>query len=69
MITSTEFIAFAICFILVLLIVGWYWRIVHDIAKRNRLLEAQMELLGKIAEKSGVSRDEVIDIISKGRVK
>jgi chromosome segregation and condensation protein ScpB len=42
-----------------LLLVGWYWRTVHEIDKRNRYMEAQIKLLGKIAEKSGVTKDEI----------
>lgn len=31
----------------------------HQIAKRNRYLEAQIKLLSKIAEKQGVSMDDI----------
>lgn len=31
----------------------------HQISKRNRYLEAQIKLLSKIAEKQGVSLDEI----------
>lgn len=36
----------------------------HEINKRNRLLEAQVKLLSKIAEKQGVSTDEINGINS-----
>jgi predicted DNA-binding ribbon-helix-helix protein len=42
-----------------LLLAGWYWRAIHEIANRNRYMEAQIKLLGKIAEKSGVTADEI----------
>jgi hypothetical protein len=31
----------------------------HEVSKRNRYLEAQIKLLSKIAEKSGVSAEEI----------
>lgn len=31
----------------------------HQIAKRNRYMEAQIKLLAKIAEKHGVSMDDI----------
>jgi hypothetical protein len=46
-----------------LLLIGWYWRVVHDIGKRNRYLKAQTTLLAKIAEKSGVAPDEIDGIL------
>jgi hypothetical protein len=46
-----------------LLLIGWYWRVVHDIPKRNRYLKAQTTLLAKIAEKSGVAPDEIDGIL------
>jgi hypothetical protein len=46
-----------------LLLIGWYWRVVHDIAKRNRYMKAQITLLAKIAEKSGVTPDEIDGIL------
>jgi hypothetical protein len=36
----------------------------HQIHKRNRYLEAQIKLLSKIAEKSGVSTDD-IEVINR----
>jgi hypothetical protein len=35
-----------------------------DIPKRNRIMEAQMKILGKIAEKNGANRDEIESIIN-----
>lgn len=36
----------------------------HQIAKRNRYLEAQIKLLSKIAEKQGVKSDD-IEVINR----
>lgn len=41
----------------------------HEIQKRNRYLEAQIKLLSKIAEKQGVSTDEISGIIAMAETK
>jgi len=66
-ITSTEFIAFVACAIIGLAILYWFYRLVFDIPKRNRHIEAQTELLGKIAEKLGVPHEEVHGIVAAAR--
>jgi hypothetical protein len=67
MITSTEFIAYSFVAIIVLVFAYWFTRFVMDIQKRNRHLEAQTELLGKMAEKLGVSHQEVFGIVNAAR--
>lgn len=61
---STEFIMYVggaiIGFAILYAFVQW----AHQIHKRNRLLEAQVKLLSKIAEKQGVSRDD-IEVINR----
>lgn len=44
-------------------------RWVHEIHKRNRYMEAQIKLLSKIAEKQGVSPDEIDGINSVAQTK
>jgi chromosome segregation and condensation protein ScpB len=41
----------------------------HQIAKRNRYLEAQINLLSKIAEKQGVSLEEINKIVGAAEKK
>jgi hypothetical protein len=41
----------------------------HQIHKRNRYLRAQMQLLSRIAEKQGVSKDEIDSIVKHADTK
>lgn len=50
----------ALALILYYVITRW----AHEIHKRNRYMEAQVKLLSKIAEKSGVSKDD-IEVINR----
>lgn len=50
----------ALALILYYVITRW----AHEIHKRNRFMEAQIKLLSKIAEKSGVSKDD-IEVINR----
>jgi hypothetical protein len=59
MISPDQIALFIAMGIIGLLLAGWYWRAIHEIAKRNRYMEAQIKLLGKIAEKNGVTPDEI----------
>jgi hypothetical protein len=61
---SDQFILYAGGAIIALAILYYFIQFSHQIAKRNRLLEAQVKLLAKIAEKQGVSTDD-IEVISR----
>ncbi|RFM30069.1 hypothetical protein [Deminuibacter soli] len=43
------------------LLIGWYF----EIRKRNRLMEAQLKLLGQIAAASNVDKDKIAEIITE----
>jgi hypothetical protein len=62
--TSDQFILYAGGAIVALALMYYFIRWTHQIEKRNMLLEAQVKLLSKIAEKQGVSMDE-IEVISR----
>jgi hypothetical protein len=53
-------VAGALALLLYYILTQW----AHQIHKRNRYLEAQIKLLSKIAEKSGVSTDD-IEVINR----
>lgn len=61
---SDQFILYAGGAVVGLAILYYFIQFSHQIAKRNRLLEAQVKLLAKIAEKQGVSMDD-IEVISR----
>lgn len=63
--TSNQFVIYALCAIVALALYYVLTQWVHQIHKRNRYMEAQINLLSKIAEKSGVNKDEVNNIIEK----
>ena len=62
--TSDQFIMYAGCTIVIVAALYYFTQWSHQIAKRNKLLEAQIKLLAKIAEKQGVSLDD-IEVISR----
>jgi hypothetical protein len=62
--TSDQFILYAGCAIVAAAALYYFIRWAHQIEKRNLLLEAQVKLLSKIAEKQGVSMDD-IEVISR----
>lgn len=62
---SDQFLLYAGGAILALIIYYLFIQWAHQIHKRNRYMEAQINLLSKIAEKSGVNKDEVNAIIEK----
>jgi hypothetical protein len=62
----TEIIIAAIISIVIYIIVAQY---THQIHKRNRYLEAQIKLLSRIAEKQGVSNEEIERIIKIANTK
>lgn len=45
-------------------IYGWY----HEIEKRNRYLEAQIRLLGRIAHANGMPEEEVLELYRNARI-
>lgn len=54
------------------LTIGIYYAITqwaHQIHKRNRYLEAQINLLAKIADKQGISKEEIDSIIQAAQNK
>ena len=63
-ITSDQFFIYLGIFGLALLLYYVITQWAHQINKRNRYLEAQIKLLSKIAEKSGVSIDD-IEVINR----
>jgi uncharacterized protein YybS (DUF2232 family) len=62
--TSDQFMIYAGCAIVAVAIMYYFIQWSHQITRRNRLLEAQVKLLSKIAEKQGVSKDD-IEVISR----
>jgi hypothetical protein len=62
--TSDQFILYAGGFIIAIAALYYFIQWSHQISRRNRLLEAQVKLLSKIAEKQGVSMDD-IEVISR----
>jgi hypothetical protein len=62
--TSDQFIIYAGAAIIAVTLLYYFVQWSHQISKRNRLLEAQIKLLAKIAEKQGVSIDD-IEVISR----
>jgi hypothetical protein len=62
--TSDQFILYAGGLIIGIVLLYYFTQWSHQIARRNRLLEAQVKLLSKIAEKQGVSMDD-IEVISR----
>jgi hypothetical protein len=61
---SDQFILYAGAAIIAIAALYYFIQWSHQIAKRNWLLEAQVKLLSKIAEKQGVSMDD-IEVISR----
>lgn len=61
---SDQFILYVGGAIIALAILYYFIQFSHQIGRRNRLLEAQVKLLAKIAEKQGVSTDD-IEVISR----
>lgn len=62
--TSEQFILYAGSAIVAIVALYYFIQWSHQIARRNRLLEAQVKLLAKIAQKQGVSMDD-IEVISR----
>lgn len=62
--TSDQFMIYAGCAIVAVFLMYYFIQWSHQITRRNRLLEAQIKLLSKIAEKHGVSKDD-IEVISR----
>lgn len=62
--TSTDFMIYLGIAIGVIIFQYFLLRWVFDIAKRNRYLKAQTELLSKMAEKQGVSKEDISVIIT-----
>lgn len=62
--TSDQFILYAGAAIITVVALYYFIQWSHQISMRNRLLEAQVKLLSKIAEKQGVSMDD-IEVISR----
>lgn len=62
--TSDQFILYAGCAIVAVALLYYFIQWSHQITRRNRLMEAQIKLLSKIAEKQGVSKDD-IEVISR----
>lgn len=62
--TSDQFMIYAGCAIIAVVLLYYFIQWSHQITRRNRLLEAQIKLLSKIAEKHGVSKDD-IEVISR----
>ena len=62
--TSEQFIIYVGSAIVALAILYYFIQFAHQINRRNRLLEAQVKLLAKIAQKQGVSMDD-IEVISR----
>lgn len=62
--TSDQFILYAGAAIIVIAASYYFIQWAHQISRRNKLLEAQVKLLSKIAEKQGVSMDD-IEVISR----
>ena len=62
-ITSDQFFIYLGCLAIAGAIIYYFIQFAHQINKRNRYLEAQIKLLGKIAEKQGVSKDDIEVII------
>lgn len=61
--TSDQFLIYALIGIGALVIYFMLTQWVHQIHKRNRYLRAQMELLAKIAEKTGVEKNDIETIL------
>jgi len=60
---STQFFIYAGALIVALVLYYSITQWAHQIHKRNRYLQAQINLLSKIAEKQGVSVAEINEII------
>jgi chromosome segregation and condensation protein ScpB len=60
---SVDFVLYASAVIAGLLVYYFIVRFALDIPKRNRYHRAQLELLAKIAEKQGVSKDDIEVIV------
>lgn len=56
---SEQLLPYIIAAIIGILFGAWVTRMIFSISRRIRYQEAQMKLLAKIAEKSGVSKDEI----------
>lgn len=57
--TSEQFIIYAGGAVITVVLLYYFIQWSHQIARRNSLLEAQVKLLAKIAEKQGVSMDDI----------
>lgn len=65
---DSQYFFFALAGLLVSLFIYYaVTRWAHDIAKRNRNQMVQIRLLAKIAEKHGVSSDEIDGIINEAQ--
>lgn len=62
--TSEQFIIYVGGAVVAFVILYYFIQFSHQINRRNRLLEAQVKLLAKIAQKQGVSMDD-IEVISR----
>lgn len=62
--TSDQFILYAGGAVVALALLYFFIQWAHQISRRNRLIEAQVKLLAKIAQKQGVSMDD-IEVISR----
>jgi hypothetical protein len=57
--TPEQFFVYLLVFAIAAAITYYFIQFAHQIRKRNRYMEAQIKLLSKIAEKSGVSTDDI----------
>ena len=67
-ITFQDLLVWAIGGLLSLLILGVTISTAIQVNKRNRLQTVIIELLAKIAEKEGVSKEEITEIMSKATI-
>jgi hypothetical protein len=57
--TSDQFMIYTAVAIVAVALLYYFIQWSHQISKRNRYMEAQIKLLSKIAEKQGVSIDDI----------
>lgn len=63
--TSTDFMIYSVIAIAGILLQYYILRWTFSVAKRNRHLKAQTELLAKIAEKQGSPKEETENILNE----
>lgn len=64
MITSTDFVIYSGVAIAAIIFQYYLLRWIFAIARRNRYMKAQTELLAKIAEKHGVEKEIIAGIVN-----